>query len=142
VTYERLRASSSTAIGRVVETFNDDALMEFLPEDHSTTRRRPHADANALLAFMSEASVRSIEAGSSTQSSSRSPRALSTALPEGSRSRCEVARIERRDGKRAVMVFLCGVAVGALVVLLLIARANITTDSGDFVTALFPFARN
>jgi hypothetical protein len=104
VTYERLRASSAVAVGIVVDTSLEDALMEFLPEDHSTVRRRPHSDANALLAFSSEERVRK----------------LRNQLPEGSRFRDQVTRIDRRDRGAAVVAFLCGVAVGALVMLLLV----------------------
>jgi hypothetical protein len=93
VTYERLSASSAVAVGIVVDASNDDALMEFSPEDHRTARRRPHTDANALLAFSSE--------------------------ERGSRSRDHATRIDGR-GLTPVVAFLCGVAVGALVMLLLV----------------------
>ena len=82
--YERLQASSAVA----VDTSSDDALMEFSPEDHSTVGRRPHTDANALLAFSSEERVRRLTP--------------------------------------SVVAFLCGIAIGALVMLFLImARATV-----------------
>lgn len=104
VTYERLRASSAVAVDVVVDTSVEDALMEFAPEDQSTVRRRPHTDATALLDFSSE----------------ESGRALSNQRPERSRSRDQAERIDRRDLGPAAVAFLCGVAVGALVMLLLV----------------------
>ena len=104
VTYERLRASSAVAVGIAVDTSVEDALMEFLPEDHSIVRRRPHIDASELLAFSSEQGVRTV-----------SNRPL-----EESRSCDQVTRISPRDRGPAVAAFLCGVALGAVVTLLLV----------------------
>lgn len=101
MTYERLQASSAVA----VDTSSDDALMEFSPEDHSTVRRRPHTDANALLAFSSEERVQ--------------PR-------KGSRPHGQATPIDRRRLTPSVVAFLCGIAVGALVMLFLVmARATV-----------------
>ena len=127
MTYERLRAASTVAVGMVVDTSND-ALMDFSPEDHSTSARRAHTEGNALLDFSIEERVRPVGAGPTAPSPRPPSRTLRNERPQGARSREQAAGMGWRDLRRAVVVFMWGVALGALVVMfLVIARMTMPT---------------